>query len=64
MRTRILHWIKSRSEFECHKEVEPKHLETNKDILSKPINEKEMVCNQHEPQRIYGAGVSFLKDSI
>ena len=37
----------------------PEYLEINRGIPSKPIHEKEEICNKCESRRIFGAG--FLK---
>ena len=44
--------------------MEPEHPETDRNIPSKHIDEKETFCNQYESGRVSGTSAEFLKMHI
>ena len=38
-----------------------KYTENGRDFPSQSVHEKETICNQYEPGRVFGTGIKFLK---
>ena len=38
-----------------------KYIENGRDFPSQSVHEKETICNQYEPSRVFGTGIKFLK---
>ena len=38
-----------------------KYTENGRDFPSQSVHEKETICNQYEPSRVFGTGIKFLK---
>ena len=38
-----------------------KYIENGRDFPSQSVHEKETICNQYEPGRVFGTGIKFLK---